>query len=354
MPKKLLLIAIVAAAAAASLTCSPVYVLRAGVEEAKILSRRQPIEKLVQDPATDAETRRKLDLVVQARTFAHEVLGLETGESYTTYSWIDRDTLALVLSAARRDRFEPVTWWFPIVGRVPYKGYFSAESAKRAAERLERRGFDTYVRPTTAFSTLGWFNDPLLSTLLRYDDVNLVGTVIHELTHNTLFIPGKVSFNESFANFVGERGAAAFFCSLEGETGERCIAATRSWSDNLVFAEYLSELIGQLEEVYGHPEAGLDAVLAKRDTVFTRSRQRFNDEYLPRFQTSAFAGYTRIPINNAHLVGWRLYYDRLHIFEEAFQRLGLAFPEAVAAMIKAADSGRDDPFAAVAALPSTE
>src|SRR5688500_14951283 len=137
--------------------CSPVYVVRAGIEEAKILSRRRPIVDVLKDPATDARTRARLDLVLQARSFAQHELGLNTGESFTTYSWVDSDTLLMVLSAARKDKFEQYSWWFPIVGRVPYKGFFNFEEAYATATDLEQQGYDAYVRPSGAFSTLDWF-----------------------------------------------------------------------------------------------------------------------------------------------------------------------------------------------------
>jgi predicted aminopeptidase len=228
---------------AALTACSPLYVARAGIEEARILSRRRPIVRVIEDPATPAETRRKLDLVLQARAFAEHAAGLNVGQSYTTYSWVDSDTLLLVVSGSRQDRFQAYTWWFPIVGRVPYKGFFDFAAAHRETARLEAAGYDSYVRPAGAFSTLGWFNDPLLNTLLRYDDVSLVSTVIHELLHNTVFIPGQVAFNESFANFVGDRGAIEFFCLREGEHADRCTAARDAWTDNLLYGSFLSGLV---------------------------------------------------------------------------------------------------------------
>jgi len=350
MHRKSLLILLLALAGVSTAACSPVYVLRAGLEEVRILSRRTPIEEMIEDPATDAETRRKLELVLQARTFAAEVLGLNAGESYTTYSWIDRDTLAMVLSAARKDRFEALTWWFPIVGRVPYKGFWTLDDAREAAERLERRGYDTYIRPTTAFSTLGWFNDPLLSTVLRYDDVNLVATVIHELTHNTIFIPGHVAFNESFASFVGDRGATEFFCAIEGPEGERCRYATAAWADNIVFGEYLSELVADLEALYARTDLDRDQIIAARDSVFERARARFAESYRPRLQTPGFANIAATPVNNAHLIAWRLYYDRLDIFEELYQRFQGDLPSAIAAVVRAAEAAGSDPYATVAAI----
>ena len=117
----------------------------------------------------------------------------------------------LVLSAAYRDRLEAYRWWFPIVGRLPYKGFFKRDDALGRRDDFAARGFDTYLRPASAFSTLGWFNDPLLSTTVRADTALLVNTVIHELSHNTLFVAGNAEFSESFASFIGARGAEAFF-----------------------------------------------------------------------------------------------------------------------------------------------
>src|SRR5262245_47328617 len=159
--------------------CSPFYVLRASIEEGRILSRRRPLLEVQSDVATNDTIRHKLDVVIQARAFAEHELGLRAGESFTTYSWVESDTLLMVLSAARKDRFEQFTWWFPVVGRVPYKGYFKFQQAYDAAAALEKAGYDAYVRPSGAFSTLGWFNDPLLNTVLRYGDVSLASTVIH-------------------------------------------------------------------------------------------------------------------------------------------------------------------------------
>ena len=129
------------------------YLARAGWEEGKILARRKPITQLVASPGTDARTRAKLELVLDARRFAADSLGLKVNQSFTTYSRLDADTLVLVVSAAYRDRLSMYTWWFPIVGRVPYKGYFDFGDAHATARDLERSGFDAYVRPASAFST---------------------------------------------------------------------------------------------------------------------------------------------------------------------------------------------------------
>jgi predicted aminopeptidase len=339
----------VATAAAVSLTCSPLYVLRAGYEEAKILSRRRPIPEVIADADTRAATRDKLRLVLQARRYAGDVIGLDTGDSFTTYSWVESDTLLLVLSAARKDRFEPYTWWFPIVGHVPYKGYFDFEQAHEAAAELDADGYDTYVRPSAAFSTLGWFNDPLLNTVLRYGDVDLAQTVIHELTHNTLYLPSQAGFNESFATFVGDRGAAAFFCDIEGDEGERCTLARNAWHDTMLFGAFLEDLVARLEALYAR-ELPLDSVLVRRTALYDAARSRYEAAVVPRLRTASFRRYFDRPLNNAMLIGARLYYQRLDLFEAVYRHHGDDLSGAMRAITAAARAREDAPFDAVAAL----
>lgn len=329
--------------------CSPVYVLRAGYEEAKILSRRESIRKLVADPSTPPERREKLALVLQARTYADRVLGLRAGESYTTFSELDSDTLALVLSAAHQDRFRPHTWWFPIVGRVPYKGFFSETEARREIRRLEAEGYDTYLRPTAAFSTLGWFNDPLVSPVLRADRLGLVNTVIHELFHNTLFVPGEVAFNESLANFVGARGAIDFFCARDGEDAATCRTARAAWEDDLLFGRFLSGMVAELEALYGREDLSREQKLVLREEVFRRARERFAGEVRPRLQVQSFASFERSPLNNATLISRRLYYHRLDLFERLYRAQGGDLPATIRTVVEAA-RGADDPYAAVERL----
>lgn len=316
------------------------YVLRAGVEESRILSRRRPIAEVIADRRTTDRDRAKLQLVLQARSFARHVLDLDVGDSFTTYSRVDSDTLLLVVSAARKDRFEAHTWWFPIVGRVPYKGYFDFDAALDEARSLERRGFDTYVRPSPAFSTLGFFDDPLLNTTLRAGDVALTATVIHELLHNTVFVPSEVAFNESFASFVGDRGTIDFFCSRDGPDAATCRQAELDWQDNLIFGEFLTDLVDDLEHVYGRADLDSAGKVARRAVVFQEARLRFELTVEPRLNRS-FRGYMERPLNNATLIGTRLYYRRLDLFEDVFRHFGNDLPATVLAIRQALAAGGD-------------
>lgn len=296
--------------------CSPGYVLRAAWEEARILARRRPIVEILDDPRVDLETRAKLELVVQARGFAQRELRLDVGDSYTSYSDIGRDTLALVLSASPVNRLAAYTWWFPIVGRVPYKGFFSLSAAEKERRKLEARHYDTYLRPTSAFSTLGWLPDPLLSTVLGQDSVGLVETVVHEVTHNTLFVSGHVKFNESFANFVGSVGAIEFFC-VHNADAALCTVARDRWHDTQRLSEFLDQLWVDLEALYAD-DVPLEALIPRRDELLAAAAARFRQEIAPTMRTRGFARFDATRLNNASLIARHLYYHRLPLFQELY------------------------------------
>ncbi|HUP53019.1 MAG TPA: aminopeptidase [Longimicrobiales bacterium] len=331
--------------AASCVACSPVYVIKAGIAEMQILQTRQPIHRVVNDPTTSADTRAKLAWVLEARRFAGDELGIDVGESYTMFTQLDRDTLALVVSAAPKDQLGAVTWWFPIVGRVPYRGFFSEDDALDAAADLEAKGYDTYVRPTAAFSTLGWFNDPLLSTVLDTDDVEVVQTVLHELSHQHLFVPGHVDFNESFATFVGRVAAIQFFCTRAGGGPDtvRCQRAQARWRDFQRFSVFIDGLRNELEQLYYSRNASYDDKVRRRETIFAEALTRFEEEVQPTFEAFTFSGFVTTPLNNATLLARIRYYNRLPDFDALLARHEGSLPS-VLAELRARVGVVEDPF----------
>ncbi|HXE58631.1 MAG TPA: aminopeptidase [Gemmatimonadales bacterium] len=309
------------------------YLSRAVVEEIKILEGRRPIAELVADSATPAELRRSLALVLAARDYAAR-LGLEAKDTYTSYSDVGRDTLLLVLSAAPKNCVCPYTWKYPIVGRIPYKGFFDPGMARRAAAKLERRGYDVYLRPAGAFSTLGWLEDPLLSTALDRDPVELVSTVFHEIAHNTLFVKHAVPFNESFAQMVGYRAAEAFFRD-RGDTAAARRAAWR-WEDEIVLADYYTRLAQRLRGAYARaPEPpGLDSARAE---VGRWARAELAGPVAARLRTIRIGPLAERPVNNARVVAATIYRERLELFERWYRAHGADVRRSVAALERLVD-----------------
>ena len=294
------------------------YIARGAVAEAKILGRRQSIAKMVADSSTPPAVRAKLQLVLEARKFAVDSLGLPAKDAFTQYSRLEHDTLVLVLSGAYRDEIRSVTWWFPVVGSVPYKGYFDFEEAKRAELELKDKGFDTYLRPSPAFSTLGFFNDPLLSTTLGEDSLEIVNTVVHELTHNRFYAKGEAVFNESFANFVGARGAERFFVS-RGDTSSARRAAAR-WSDELLLASVWERTFHSLDSAYrAQPGDSLrKARYAARDTIYAHTRRLLVDSIGTQLKTIDPRYAALVRLDNASLFARLIYATGLPKFESVY------------------------------------
>ncbi len=177
----------------------------------KILWRRQPIERATRDPGLSPGERTLLGLVESVRAFAAE-RGLRVGDQYTSFVAWPGDRIVTTLVRTRPGSLDAVGWWYPFLGRLPYRGYFEADRAEREARRLrEESGYDVCVSPVTAYSTLGWLDDPVTSPMLGRGAANLVETLLHELVHATVFIDGDADFNEGVALFIGQEAAIRFF-----------------------------------------------------------------------------------------------------------------------------------------------
>ena len=336
--------------------CNPVYVIRLGWAESRILRSRVPLTEVMADPDTEPGERGKLRLAWDARRHAIDELGFENaGDSYTSLARLESDTLALVLTAAYRDRLELRTWWFPVAGRIPYRAYFSVEGAEEARDALEREGFDTYLRPTAAFSTLGWFADPLYSTMLIADEVGVVETVLHELAHNHLYLPGRGRFNESYANFAGHVAAIHFFCRDQADDlpTVRCRRARARWADAQDISRYIDGLEREVVELLssaagpaspGNPGSPAGStLLAARDSLYRAARDDFVSRVQPSLRATTYGYLAAEPLNNATLLSRSLYYHRLPDFDALWRATGKDLAGLLAWMRDTAP-GLDDPF----------
>jgi predicted aminopeptidase len=318
--------------------CAAGYVARAAYEEARILWRRQPIERVLARPDLPDADREKLRLVLAVRKFAEERIGLRVRGSYGSISQVDGRAVVQLLIAAPRDSLEPYTWWFPVVGRVPYKGFFSKAAAKATAAALERDGYDTYVRPAIAFSTLGWFDDPLPSPLLKRDAVTLAEVIFHELFHNTVYLAGETVFDESSATFAGNRAAIEFFCEGDGADSAHCREATEDWQDTLTISAFLEASINRLEKFYS-TKPTKERLDEGRAEAFEEIRTRFK---ALKLHPGRYADFAVGPINNASLLEQRVYLRDLDVFDELYHAQGSL--AATVRVLKVATEQGGDPF----------
>ena len=337
--------------------CNPIYVIRLGWAESRILRSRVPLTEVMVDPSTDEGTRGKLRLVWDAREYAISRLGFQNaGNSYTSLARLESDTLALVLTAAYPDRLAFRTWWFPIAGRIPYRAYFSIEGGERARDEMEEEGFDTYLRPTAAFSTLGWFADPLYSTMLRSDTVELVQTVLHELAHNHLYVPGQGRFNESFTNFVGHVAAIHFFCRSvnAGPVTVRCQRARDRWADAQEISRFIDALEADVAYLLDQPEGrSPEELLTARNALYRAAREDFLQRVQPSLQASTYAYLASEPLNNATLLSRSLYHHRLPEFNQLWRDWSGELSDLLA-WLESRAPDLDDPFQVLEAGVSPE
>jgi predicted aminopeptidase len=318
MKKKLLLLFVLIVALFSFTACSPGYVIRGAWEEVKILSRREKIDSILeQKKMTDLE-RSKLELVMAAREFA-TIKGLNVGKSYSQYAEVDSSALVWVLTAAPKLKLDPMTWWFPVVGTVPYKGFFSKDDALKLKTDLEADGYDVFVRSSSAFSTLGWFNDPVLSTMLQGDEISLVDTILHEVLHRTLWISGSVEFNESLANFVGGELAKEFFLTRQ-DSLQAALAQSRQ-EEEFEFSKFILDVSAELENLYKSEVPDMEI---KKAEILESARGRWNNRANKQSNNYSLE---KFPLNNASILGLRAYLRGLRDFDSMYARCGRDFPK---------------------------
>lgn len=290
----------------------------------KLLNSRVPIEQALQDPSLSESDKQKLRLAEEARQFAETDLHLKPTKNYTTFVDLKRPYVTYVVSAAPRWQLKHYQWSYPFMGKMPYKGYFNEQDAKEEEEDLKKQDLDTYLRGVTAYSTLGYFNDPILSSMLRYKDYDLVNTIIHETVHATLYIKHAADFNERFATFLGNKGAEMFYLKKEGPQSATLEMIKKDNEDQKVFSEFISGEIRSLEQWYKDLPAS-EQIEEKRMQRIAQIQTKFSKEVLPRLKTDSFSKFTELKLNNARLLIYKTYMEDLEDFEKLYKKEGSDF-----------------------------
>lgn len=331
-------------AGVATLGCDgTIYVLHLAQGQLGIAGQSEPIDDVLASGRLAEDDDAKLRLIVQARQFAVETIGLRAGSSYTTFYDTAGDPLAFNLSAARHDALVPKTWTFPIVGEVPYISFFDEGYLRRVERQLQADGYDTFTYELDAYSTLGVFEDPVRSPMLRRDELSLAETIIHELLHNTIYRSGATTFNESLATFIGRTAAVEFLRQEYGEESGWPLLATRYYADLDAANSFLIGLYDELATYYAQP-LSREEKIAGREAIFQAARERFSNEVQPRLNyPAAFGGLAGLPTNNAWVLANYRYNLSLDVFAAVHAATGGAWPASLA-VFRAAAAAPGDPF----------
>jgi predicted aminopeptidase len=270
--------------------------------ESALLMQRRPVSKVIADPSTDPKLAARLKLSQEARQFASAKLDLPDNRSYTYYVQLNRPYVVWNVFATPRFSVDAVPQCFPIAGCVAYRGWFDEHMAKQSAQKLKTEGNDVYVGGVPAYSTLGWFSDPIISSMMRWDDDELIGTIFHELAHQLIYLKGDTSFNESYAMFVEDEGVREWHRS-RGES----IADNQDQVMDDGFTQLVLDLRNRLKKLYSSG-LGQEAMAAGKQREIEGFRARYavwRDKHYPN--DHRYDAWVAQPINNATLLPFGLY-----------------------------------------------
>jgi len=296
------------------------YYRQAIAGQCQVIAHQQPIAKLMADSNTPPDLKARFARVIQIRRFAAQELKLPAGRSYLIYVDLHRPCIVWNVTVAPALSLEPKSWWFPLVGRVDYRGYFNEDAARRYAARWEQKGWDVDVGGVTAYSTLGWFSDPLLNTFIFYPEPDLAELIFHELGHRRLYVNGDTVFNEAFATEVAAEGLRRWFAASTNRPalGQHQAAQARDRQ----FVQLVIDTRRQLQALYADAPLPDAEKLRRKEQIIAQLRARYaavkktwggNTDYDPWFST---------PINNAKLNTVAEYNDLVPAFQALLQAQG--------------------------------
>ncbi len=332
--KALLVVAVLVVVAAVSGCRTIGFYSQAIKGQYQIFAHEQAVPKLLAEPQTPARLKVKLELLESLRAFAAAELKLPVDNHYRKYVDVHRPFVVWNVEAAEEFSLQPKSWWYPLVGSLEYRGYFSERGASNYAACLKHKGDDVYVGGVAAYSTLGWFKDPVLNTFIFEPEADLAEIIFHELGHQRVFARGDMDFNEAFATTVGQEGARRWL-RAKGDT-----AALNSYLAELrrtrEFAQLVQETRTELQAMYGDTlteDGKVKATKQKRDvpreelrrqkqSVLDAMRQKYAQLKVQWGGNSEYDGWFAREINNAKLNSVAAYYDLVPAFEHLLQANG--------------------------------
>jgi len=302
-------------------TLSGCYYITEGCNLISVYSKAKDINTVLKEPNLPQDERDLLLLVKDIKAFAVNELGLKDNKNYTTYVKLDKNYLVDVVAACAADSFNQYTWDYPFVGRLPYRGYFNPKDADAEAKKLKKQGLDVYERKVDAFSTLGFFSDPVFSFMKDYPVFYLANTIIHEQTHATFFLGDNAEFDENLANFFGNRGAKEYIKNRFGEDSDIYVKTGLFEHDVKSYQTLLKKLHDTLQAIYTK-DIGKEEKLAQKAKAIKDWKSEFTADYHKYFRTEAFKNVPDIDINNAFLATHMNYSRRLDLLQKLYQACG--------------------------------
>ena len=303
---------------------SATYYLQSVNGHLDVLKRKQPISEVIASEDTDEILQEKLEMVVDIRRFASEYLALPDNDSYTEYADLEREFVIWNVFATPELSLESEQWCFLFVGCLNYRGYYAKESAFRFAQELETQGYDIFVGGVTAYSTLGWFNDPVLNTMLGRDEFYLANVIFHELAHQQFYLKNDTAFNEAFAETVALTGVQLWLQQQGSDAAKRRVSAKQS--DRTLFVNLVLKYKEKLESVY-HSGSSIEEKRRNKKLLLEQLTVEYTtlhqvDQSQSQDYGGQYAAWMSSGLNNAKLATVITYQDYVAGFLALFHHVG--------------------------------
>ena len=296
------------------------YGIRQGYGQVNIIWNARPVEDFMADPTFPDSLKARLKLIDEVRQYAIDSLGMKDTKNYKTLYDQKGEEIMWVVLAAEAFQLKPKEWKFPIVGTVPYKGYFNKQRAINLKKKLESEGYDVIIRNPGGWSTLGWFTDPILSKMLNRSEGDLANLIIHEMSHSTIFVKDSINFNENLATFIGDRGTEKFLIHKYGLHSKEYITYIEEDEDYLKYVNHMLGGARQLDSLYATMKVSdpIDQKKSIKKMVIEKIVMSMDTLSLALTKQPSTRFKEVLP-NNAYFMNFRTYQSKQIIFWDNFK-----------------------------------
>ncbi len=299
---------------------SDCYILKQGGYVLKYTTHSVPIKKLQNKKETPDSLKQYFSLINNIKRFATDSIGLKPSNNYSTFVSIQKSYLIDIVCAYGQVDFTPYTWCYPLMGCWPLRGYFDKKDALAEGSRLKAKGYDVYLGRVDAYSSLGFFSDPVYSFMERFSTYRMANLIIHELTHGTIYVKNQVDFNEELASFIGNEGALWFIRSTFGDTSAAYKTACNTAQDNTTYYRLMRVLYDRLSVVYNDSILTKTEKLTMKNNIISSFKDSLARNYHQLFGTNSYEGLEKIEINNAFIGVDMTYSKDMEIYNEVFDK----------------------------------
>ena len=295
------------------------YGITQGLGQLRMVKDAVPIDTLLNDPSYPDSLKQKLLYIKEIRKFAIDSIHLKDSENYNAVYDLKGQPTAYVVQACEKYAMKKYLWKFPVVGKLPYKGFFDLKDAEKEAKRLQNEGYDTRIVNPGGWSTMGWFKDPILSSMLRRNEAYLAELIIHELTHSTVFVKDNSELNENIADYVGENGAKLYLASKYGDSSAALMRYTHLIDDNEKLAMHYLHGAKKLDSIYNSIEFQQLDTAAKNSLKCEAIRNVFESLDTLHFavlDAAMIKANSNSKVNNTFFTGYMTYYNKKEILRQ--------------------------------------